>query len=251
LTVYGDCQVQCVALDDVAAACANAVDGVSSPRQDLILAAPERLSLRRVVALHRCWLGLPPAKFSFDLPPFVAAPVAWVADLAGLLGWRSPLRSTALRLMRRGVLADGESQAGLASLTEILAANPSGVQDRIAARMFQLMPLIVLALAALWIGSGISGLVGTRHAAALIGGGKAAQALVQTCSVIDLLLGAALLVRKWAHTVALLMAVMSVAYLVGGSLITPDLWLDPLAPLLKILPALGLALVAAALLDRR
>jgi hypothetical protein len=47
------------------------------------------------------------------------------------------------------------------------------------------------------------------------------------------------------------MAAMSIAYLIGGSLATPGLWLDPLAPLLKILPALGLALTAAALLDRR
>jgi hypothetical protein len=47
------------------------------------------------------------------------------------------------------------------------------------------------------------------------------------------------------------MAVVSLLYLVSGTILTPALWLDPLAPLLKIPPALMLALVAASMLDRR
>jgi len=93
--------------------------------------------------------------------------------------------------------------------------------------------------------------VDSARAAALVGGGRAAQSLVQICAIIDLLLGGAILIRKWAKGAALLMVLMSLAYLAGGSLIAPRLWFDPLAPLLKILPALGLALVAAAVLDRR
>ena len=251
VTVHGGSEVQCVALDDVASACADAVEGLSAARRDVVLAASERLTLRQVIALHRRWLGLRPAKLTFDLPPFLAAPVARVADLAGWLGWRSPLRSTAMKVMRGGVLADGNSDMVLAPLAKILAAYPSGLQDRIAARLFLLTPLIVLALAVLWIGSGIVGLIDSARAASLIGGGDAARSLVQICSVADLLLGAAILVRKWARAAALLMALTSAAYLTGGSLVTPGLWLDPLAPLLKILPAIGLALVAAALLDRR
>jgi hypothetical protein len=91
----------------------------------------------------------------------------------------------------------------------------------------------------------------SARAASLIGGGGNAQLLVRICAAIDLLLGGAILIRRWARVAALLMAAMSIAYLIGGSLATPGLWLDPLAPLLKILPALGLALTAAALLDRR
>lgn len=251
LTVHGGSEVQYVALDEVASACADAVDGDLQPRRDLVLAAPERLPLQQVIALHRRWLGLGPAWLTFDLPPALAAPISWAADLAGWLGWRSPLRSTAMRVMQGGVLADGRSEGKFAPLAEILAANPSGVQDRIAARMFLLMPLIVLALAALWIGSGIIGLMESARAASLIGGVGNAQLLVRICAAIDLLLGGAILIRRWARVAALLMAAMSIAYLIGGSLATPGLWLDPLAPLLKILPALGLALTAAALLDRR
>jgi len=251
LTVYGDSEVQCVALDDVAAACVDALEGFVPPGRDVVLASPERLPLREAIALHRRWLGLPPVRLAIDLPPLLAAPIALAADLAGWFGWRSPLRSTAMRVMRNGVLADGKNDASLAPLAGILAANPSGVQDRVAARMFLLTPLIVFALAALWIGSGLVGLIESADAAALIGGANSAEWLVQACSVIDLLLGGAILIRKWARMAAVLMAIVSLAYLLGGSLLTPGLWLDPLAPLLKILPAFGLALVAAAVLDRR
>ena len=251
LTVYGNSPVQCVALDDVAIACADAVEGTAPPNTDRVLAAPEVLSLRQVIALHRRWLGLPPAKAAFDFPAFLAAPLIWLSDLAGWLGWRSPLRSTAMKVMRDGVVADGESGSTLAPLAAILAANPSGVQDRIAARLFLLIPILILALSALWIGSGITGLLQADQAAALIGGGTSTMALVKGCALIDLLLGGAILIRRFARTAAWLMAVMSVAYLAGGTLITPHLWFDPLAPLLKILPACALALVAVAILDRR
>jgi hypothetical protein len=251
VTVHGNSPIQCVALDDVAAACADAVEGSSPSRTDRVLAAPEVLSLRQVVALHRRWLGLPPALATLDLPAFLAAPLTWMADLAGWLGWRSPLRSTAMKVMRNGVVADGESGSALAPLAAILAFHPAGVQDRIAARLFLLMPILVLALAALWIGSGVVGLVHVHQAAALIGGGTGAEALVKSCALIDLLLGGAILIRRSARVAALLMVAMSLAYLVGGTIVTPMLWIDPLAPLIKILPALALALVAAAILDRR
>lgn len=251
VTVHGDSVVQCVALDDVAAVCAEAVEGVTSPRRDVTLAADERLTLRQVIAEHRRWLGLPPARVVLNLPPGLADPLVSAADFAFWLGWRSPLRSTAMRVMQDGVIAEANDGAGLAPLAQILAANPAGVQDRIAARLFLLLPLIVLALSALWIGSGIVGLAYAKSAATLIGGGNAAVDLVRACSVIDLLLGFAIMVRPWARATALLMALGSFLYLVGGSIVTPSLWSDPLAPLLKILPALGLALVAASLLDRR
>ena len=251
LTMYGKSEVQCVALDDVTHACAEAVEAISPPCRDLVLAAPERLSLQQVIAAHRRWLGLAPVRVGIDLHPILTKPIVLAADLAGYLGWRSPLRSNAMRVMRGGVLAEGKAGTALAKLADILAANPAGVQDRIAARMFLLMPLIIFALAALWIGSGIVGLIDSARAASLIGGGSLARSIVQACSVVDLLLGGAILIRKWARAAALLMVLVSLAYLAGGSLITPGLWLDPLAPLLKILPAFGLALIAISLLDRR
>jgi uncharacterized protein YbjT (DUF2867 family) len=252
LTVHGHSPVQCVALDDVVTICTEALEGVLPSHTDLPLAAAERLSLREVIAAHRRWLGLRPARLACDLPAWCATPLALCADVAGWLGWRSPLRSTALRVMQGGVTIDAPpaSVPPLAPLDTILRRNPAGAQDRLAARMFLLMPVILLALAALWIGSGVVGLINTSRAAGLIGGGST-ERLVQACSAIDLLLGCAILVRSWARRAAIAMVVVSAAYLIGGTIVSGGLWADPLSPLLKIIPALALALVAAAALDRR
>jgi len=44
---------------------------------------------------------------------------------------------------------------------------------------------------------------------------------------------------------------LSIAYLVLGTLLQPRLWADPLGPLLKIAPIVVLNLVAMAVLDDR
>jgi hypothetical protein len=45
--------------------------------------------------------------------------------------------------------------------------------------------------------------------------------------------------------------VLAAAYLVGGTWLAPELWADPLGPLLKIFPALALTLAALAIADDR
>ena len=41
------------------------------------------------------------------------------------------------------------------------------------------------------------------------------------------------------------------AYLLGATLWRPDLWIDPLGPLIKVVPAMMLALVMLAIIDER
>jgi hypothetical protein len=47
------------------------------------------------------------------------------------------------------------------------------------------------------------------------------------------------------------MIAVTAAYLLGGTLLTPALWLDPLGPLVKSIPAAVLALTALAVLEDR
>jgi hypothetical protein len=47
------------------------------------------------------------------------------------------------------------------------------------------------------------------------------------------------------------MLLITAAYLTGGSLLEPGLWLDPLGPLVKVLPSIALTLVTLATLDER
>jgi hypothetical protein len=47
------------------------------------------------------------------------------------------------------------------------------------------------------------------------------------------------------------MIAVAAAYLAGATLLRPDLWLDPLGPLVKIVPALLLAATARMILEER
>ncbi|WP_443969956.1 DoxX-like family protein [Sphingobium sp. CR28] len=78
-----------------------------------------------------------------------------------------------------------------------------------------------------------------------------ARTLVVSGAVADTALAVALLWRRSASRAAIGMAGLSLGYLLLGSLLRPDYWSDPLAPLAKILPIIILALVASITLEER
>ncbi|THA69650.1 hypothetical protein E5176_01335 [Ensifer adhaerens] len=53
------------------------------------------------------------------------------------------------------------------------------------------------------------------------------------------------------HVRHLGMLALSVAYLASATLVEPQLWADPLGPLVKVLPSLLLTLATLAILDER
>ncbi|MCY7387091.1 MAG: DoxX-like family protein, partial [Burkholderiales bacterium] len=75
--------------------------------------------------------------------------------------------------------------------------------------------------------------------------------LVVGGAVIDILLGAAILHRRFAPFACRGMVAVSAVYLVAGSVLTPGIWLDPLGPFVKVLPAMVLAVVTMAVLEER
>ncbi len=143
--VHANSPVSTVTLDDVAQTVSRAVSGEISSGSDLTLATSDG-TLMDVVAEHRAWLGLPPARI-ISLPAFAAAPVSAIADALGWLGWRSPLRSTAMQVMRHGVSqGDARPPFPLEPASEFLARNPAGVHDLWFARLYLLKPLILFCL---------------------------------------------------------------------------------------------------------
>jgi NAD(P)-dependent dehydrogenase (short-subunit alcohol dehydrogenase family) len=186
----------------------------------------------------------------------LAKPGAWVADLAGRLGWRSPLRSTAITVMSEGVRSLRPKPTGLvlADAAETLTAHPSGIQDLWFARLYLLKPAIILTLSLFWLLSGLIPLLDLSAAAAqfppVVPGSFAMAITVATC-LLDILLGSAVLVRPHARKAMLGMILTSLAYLAGGSILAPQLWLDPLGVLVKVLPSIALTLVSLAILDER
>jgi uncharacterized protein YbjT (DUF2867 family) len=257
--VLGDARVQIVAASDVAEATLLAVEGGTLSRRDYDLAAAGAHTLRDVVGKFRVWLGFERASLRLELPRALGFFLARGADLAGWLGWRSPLRTTALRVLADGITCDGagwEAASGrkLKSLDETLAALPATAQERIYARAQLVLPILVLTLSAFWIASGVIAITQRDAAARVLDGALApeqAMVLVLGGALADLAIGLGVLVRPFTRIAALAAIALSIAYLIGATLLTPQLWADPLGPLVKIFPSMALALGVAALTSER
>lgn len=253
--VYGQSPMQFVSRDDVANAVSDALAGKIAVGSDLDLAAPEILPLAEAVAIHRRWLGMVPARV-LHLPGFCARLASKTADLLGHLGWRSPLRSTALEVAAGGVSGHctGNEQR-LQPLRGILSGHPAGVQDLWFARLYLLKPLIFATLSLFWLLSGIVALLRFEASSAhLVSAGAnavAAAGITLGTSLADIALGIGIAFRRHAGLALKGMIALSLAYLGSATVLAPDLWAEPLGPLVKVLPSIVLALVALAILDER
>jgi len=257
---WPETRVRTVSLTDLSEAVAMAVRGElgSGETIDLVEDQPQRLET--IIAGMRHWLGFPKARMQIAVPPTLASLISRGADALGHLGWRSPLRTTAMEVMQDGVDGDPARWRALtgrsvASFEQTLAAMPARSEDRIAARMALAMPFAVTALFFLWAASGLVGFWRVEAASGVLtaGGWPAglAKASVLFWSAVDIALAALVLVRRHAARACLAMAAVSLFYLVAATLFTPWLWTDPLGSLVKIVPTIMLALVTHAMLQER
>jgi len=257
--IAGTGPIQCIALADVVAGVRRAIAERITGNFDLVEAQAHTLGA--VIAAHRGWLGFAPARWRPHVPFAALRPMTLAADLLGWLGWRSPLRGNAVRSLADGVRGDVDQARALLgrepqSLAQTLAAlGPAGKADRWHARLALVWPLALASLIALWLASGVLGLTRTGAAAALleasgIGSGKA-RLLVLAGSFADLAVAAGLLFRPWLKPALKASLALAGAYIAGSLLVRPDLWLDPLGPMLKVLPALALMLACLAMADER
>ncbi len=259
-SVLGDTRIMTVALSDLTHAVVQAAKGETTPRTCADLTAPQVMTFTEVTQKMRRWLGFAPWRVTLPLPAIVMRLIGKGADTLGWLGWRSPLRSTTLDVLKNGLHADPyqwEAAGGSSckSLDATLREMPAGVQDRWFARLFLALPLAVGTLSLFWLLSGLIGLFQADKAMAVLlerGISASIAALsVYVGAILDTALGIAVLYRRHARKACMGMIGLSLAYLVGGTLMTPDLWADPLGPFVKVLPAMVLAAITAALLDDR
>ncbi len=256
--VMGDVPIQTVSVDDVAMAVLSAAQG-EHDGQDLDLVEAEAHPLADVILQVRAWLGFAPPRAVLNLPRWLGRLVAKGADVAGWLGWRSALRSTAMTVLEAGVQGDAEPwqarvKAPLRTLPETLRDLPSTVQERVYARTQLAMPIVLLMLAGFWLLSGVMGLMQHEKAVAVLAGAMPeglSSVFVRMGSFADILIGAALLFRpsvRWACAGSI---VLAAGYLIASAVFTPHLWADPLGPMVKVFPAIALALVVSALVEDR
>ncbi len=257
---YADGQVQTVFIEDLALAVLAFVNGDVSSGTECDLVEEQAHSLKELISAHRQWLGFQPARSFIHFPDWFVGITSSIANFLGRLGWRSPLRSSAMQVMRDGVVGDAQPWKDLMgthlrSLDDTFKSISVHVEDRLFARMALLMPLLIGVLSLFWFFTGVIGFYSIESAGKVLVdvGWPREFALMSVAfwAVIDLVLAAAILIRKYAKLACWGMIGVSLFYLLASSLIVPALWLDPLGPMVKVLPSLGLALVVRVLLESR
>jgi uncharacterized protein YbjT (DUF2867 family) len=251
--------LQPVQLNDVLSTVVHFLSDKSPSRIVLDLPGPDTFSLDELVAKHRAWMGWPSAR-RFELPPWLAVWLYRLGDVAGMLGWRPPVRSNAEKEMRRGATGDPgpwTTATGIVptGLDAALQARPATVQDRWFAGLYFVKPLIFSVLPFFWIMTGIISLtIGWDSGIELMlvaGAGALSGPSVVAGGLADMIVGGLIAWRKTARFGLLSALALSGFYGIAGTILRPDLWAEPLGPLMKILPIVLLHLVALAILKER
>lgn len=222
--------------------------------------AAEPTTLGDVLGTLRRHLGGP--RPVLRMPALLLALGAGLGDVVARLGWRPPVRSTALAELRRGV--DGDpgpwmAETGIvpAPLARALAEDaPATVQERWFARMYLLKAGVMAVLVAFWCASGLIALTAAYQPARQIllshgFSGPLATAVTIATSLADIAIGLLVAVRRTAPAGLLAGIALSLGYMAGAAVLAPDLWLEPLGALVKTGPAIVLMGVALAILPSR
>ena len=195
------------------------------------------------------------------LPAFLLNFGAGLGDIASWLGWMSPMRSTAIAELRRGV--SGDPSAWMAAtgivpktLSQAVGQRSATIQDKWFARLFLIKALVIASLSTFWIVSGFIALFVSYDAAAAILSSHAfppslvAPVTILT-SLMDMTIGILITFRRTCAIGLISGIAASLGYMLGAAILTPDLWIEPLGALVKTGPAIVLMLVALVILDNR
>jgi uncharacterized protein YbjT (DUF2867 family) len=212
-----------------------------------------------IVAAFRLHNGGPAPLLS--LPGWMLWPGTVAGDLVSGLGWKPPIRGTAMAEMRRGVV--GHPQVWMAatgivprSARQAVAATPATVQEKWFARLYLLKALALATLVVFWCVSGLIALTVAFAAArqTLLDHGFSfglAQDVTIGSSLMDISVGLLIAVRRTSRIGLIAGIVVSLGYMAGAAVLTPDIWVEPLGALVKTGPAIVLMLFCLALLDDR
>jgi uncharacterized protein YbjT (DUF2867 family) len=248
-----------VQLDDVAETVARLLRPGAPSRLALDLAGPERLRFEEVVGRYRAWLGWKPARL-VSAPGWAMGFAYRLGDVIAWLGWRPPVRTTARREIVRGATADAAAWRDATGiqpqpLSAALSAEPASVQERWFTRLYFLKPLAIGVFALFWLMTGLISL-GPGYELAVEymrrgGGGALSEPSVIAGGITDILVAFGIAWRRTSKLALWAALGVSVFYIVAGTILLPELWKDPLGPMMKIWPILALNLVCLAILDER
>jgi nucleoside-diphosphate-sugar epimerase len=211
-----------------------------------------------VVAAFRDHFGGPRQRI--PLPSWLMGFGARAGDLAAYFGWSPPIRTTALREMRRGVAGNPDAwiaATGIepASLDSMMERLPSTIQERWFARLYLAKPLILGSLVVFWTASGLIALAACGAATAILTSHGfppiPARTIAIASSLVDIAVGLAVAFRSTCLAGLLAGICVSLFYMLGAAVLTPEMWIEPLGALVKTGPAIVLMVVALAMLESR
>lgn len=212
-----------------------------------------------IVTAFRAHNGGPQAWLA--APGWALAPGAVAGDMAARLGWKPPVRSTAIREMRRGVGGNPLAwiqDTGITPLSahQAVAATPATIQEKWFARLYLLKALTLITLVIFWCVSGAIALTVAFAAArqTLLDHGFSfdlAHELTIASSLLDISVGLLIAFRRTCRIGLIAGVFVSLGYMAGSAILAPDLWIEPLGALVKTGPAIVLMLFCLAILDDR
>ena len=253
---------QPVAVEDIAATVAwlAARESNQAVAASWDLMQPQEISLGGVIDQFRFAFGT--TKWPrFTMPGFLLDLGAKCGDLANRLGWMPPMRSTAIAELRRGVSGDPApwmAATGIVpkTIAQAIGQRPATIQDKWFARLFLMKALIIASLVLFWVASGFIALVINFPATKAILAAHGFPRILITpfaaiTSMMDMSVGVLIAFRCTCAIGLVAGIVVSLGYMVGTAILTPDLWIEPLGALVKTFPAIVLMAVALLTLDSR
>jgi uncharacterized protein YbjT (DUF2867 family) len=239
----GDAKVQPVHVDDLCA-CVVALAGGARADVRIPVVGPRAMSLREFLAALRRALGLARPRFLSVPMPLVRAAASIGERLPGAL-----LDRETLGMLERGNVADASATRRLLGCepraVEAFVARDVAPLVRSRAKLDWLLPVLRVAIATLWIVTGIVSLgvfpVAESHALLARAGVPAALApfALYGAALLDIALGVATLAlarRRWLWR-AQAMLILGYTAIISWRL--PEFWLHPYGPILKNVPLLA------------
>lgn len=252
---HAEAPAQTVSVFELAQEAADCAAGLRPSGFEADLVEAETHTLAEMVSSFRGWLGFRHAP-TVQLPGWVSGLAGMAGDAAAALGWKTPLRSTAMRTMGAGVTGDASAWTGArgappSSLSDTLASLDADIQARRFARSYFLHPLLTFGLSVFWIVSGVVAVFQRDAAAAILTaedvGLSTAFTLTLGGAVLDIALGIGILIRRTSSLALMGTIALTLAYAASATVMTPHLWADPMGTLVKMLPVTLAAIAALAM----
>jgi uncharacterized protein YbjT (DUF2867 family) len=240
----GGQRVQPVHVDDLCEAVVSVIGCGMFIRRRLMAVGPRAVTFRRMIEALRKQLGLPATRF-VPVPVGLVRRIARTASRFDL----TDFDAETVDMLERG--NEGSAKA----MESVLGRSPRAVEQFItrpearyfatAAKTAWLMPLLRIAIAFLWIVTGVLsfGLYPVEESYALLDrvgvSGMIAPVVLYGAATLDLLLGIGVLAlrrREWLWRAQM---VLIAAYSAIIAFALPEFWLHPFAPLLKNIPLLA------------